>query len=117
MLRAAHALTELHEQRLGCDPVRKAEIDELRARLIRRIDRWIHENLPPAPGSARIHTETMGAIVDRLSLLTASAYAALASADDCELGEVWEGLAELAVGYEDLVEEVASGRRRLPGGP
>ncbi|WP_175585881.1 hypothetical protein [Nocardia cyriacigeorgica] len=34
-----------------------------------------------------------------------------------ELGDAWERLAELAVGYDDLASEVAAGRRRLPGPP
>ncbi|MFI5780492.1 DUF4254 domain-containing protein [Nocardia sp. NPDC051570] len=117
MLSAAHALAELHEQRIGADRDRVHEIDGLRAQLVRRIDRWVGDTVAPAPGSARIHTETLGAIVDRLAQLTADAYAALAGTDDWELGDAWERLAELAVGYEDLAEEVVTGRRRLPGGP
>ncbi|MGY2061858.1 DUF4254 domain-containing protein [Nocardia gipuzkoensis] len=117
MLSAAHGLAELHERRLGAEPECIREIDGLRADLVNHIDQWVRETVTPAPGSARIHTETMGAVIDRLAQLTADAYAALAGTRQWEPGDAWERLAELAVGYEDLVEEVAYGRRRLPGGP
>ncbi|MEV6137062.1 hypothetical protein AB0L63_13590 [Nocardia sp. NPDC051990] len=54
---------------------------------------------------------------DRLAQYTATADAALASATDNDLGDIWEALAELAIGYKDLADELAAGRRRLPGGP
>ncbi|RDI66589.1 DUF4254 domain-containing protein [Nocardia pseudobrasiliensis] len=117
MLSAAYDLAELHERRLGANPECVREIDELRADLVNRIDRWVRETVSPAPGSARIHTETIGAIVDRLAQLTADAFAALAGTEEWGLGDAWERLAELAVGYEDLIDELTSGRRRLPGGP
>ncbi|QIS11164.1 hypothetical protein [Nocardia arthritidis] len=47
----------------------------------------------------------------------ARAYAALASRVERELGDAWERLAELTVGYADLVAEMSAGRRRLRGGP
>jgi hypothetical protein len=81
------------------------------------IDRCVTSALPPAHGGAHVHTETLGAVVDRVAQFTATAYAALANAVDWTLGDAWERLAELAIGYEDLVTDLESGRRRLPGGP
>ncbi|MFF3566979.1 hypothetical protein ACFYXQ_04265 [Nocardia jiangxiensis] len=74
-------------------------------------------SLPPAHVAARVHTETLGAVVDRFAQLTAAALAALANSTDWYVGDAWERLAELAIGYEDLISEVQSGRRRLPGAP
>ncbi|MFB7722138.1 MULTISPECIES: DUF4254 domain-containing protein [unclassified Nocardia] len=91
------------------------ELDSLRDELVHSIDCWVTSRLPPSHGAARVHTETMGAVIDRLAQLTAHAYEALAHASGPELTRIWERLAELAVGYEDLASEVCSGRRRLPG--
>lgn len=115
LLSAAHALTELHERRLAAPPDELTELDTLRTDLVHQIDCWVTTQLPPSHGAARVHTETLGAVIDRLALLTAHAYAALAKASGHELAVVWENLAELAIGYEDLASEVSTGHRRLPG--
>ncbi|MGY4100299.1 DUF4254 domain-containing protein [Nocardia sp. R16R-3T] len=128
LLHAAYELTCLHESRLadGCrtddccradDSCRVDDIDCRRTKLVRHINSWVHAHLLPAHGSASVHTETLGAVIDRLAQYTATAYVALASATDNDLGDAWEALAELAIGYEDLASEVTAGRRRLPGGP
>ncbi|MGW0049705.1 DUF4254 domain-containing protein [Nocardia cyriacigeorgica] len=122
MLRLAYQLTALHERRLCSardtldDRMAIDDLDAERRRHIRAIDSWVIGQLPPTPGSARMHTETLGAIVDRLARYTADAYAALAGATD-DLGDAWERLAELAIGYDDLAAELVTGRRRLPGAP
>ncbi|WP_327112611.1 DUF4254 domain-containing protein [Nocardia sp. NBC_01730] len=115
MLRCAHELTTLHERMLAMADADIDEIDALRARLIRDIDRWITVQLPPAHGAAHVHTETIGAVIDRLAKFTAHAYAALARASEWDLREAWQRLGELAVGYDDLAAEVCAGIRRLPG--
>ncbi|MCM6773932.1 DUF4254 domain-containing protein [Nocardia sp. CDC159] len=117
ILHAAHALTGIHESHLAAEHPGIPESKSHRARLITEIDRHVARSLPPAPGSARIHTETIGAVVDRMAHFTAIAYAALAGSHPTTLGDVWEHLAELAVGYEDLIDELHTGRRRLPGSP
>ncbi|MFD6161544.1 DUF4254 domain-containing protein [Nocardia sp. NPDC060256] len=123
LLRLARELTDLHEQRLCAarDTIADRryidDIDSRRTGLVRDINRWITLQLPPSHGAAHIHTETLGAVIDRLAQFTACAFAALASASPWELGDAWEQLAELAVGYDDLATEVCAGRRRLPGGP
>lgn len=115
LLRAARELTTLHERRLVARETAR-EIDEYRVREVRAIDRWVAADLPVAHGGAYLHTETVGAILDRLAYLTVCAYAALSDESDWELWFAWERLAELAVGYEDLVDELSTGRRRLPTG-
>ncbi|UGT39098.1 DUF4254 domain-containing protein [Nocardia yamanashiensis] len=116
LLRAAHDLAEVHERRLSATPDQAAALEQIRTDLVHEIDRWITSQLPPSHGGARVHTETLGAVIDRLAALTAHAYAALASATTRDLANIWEHLAELAIGYEDLTSEVRTGRRRLPGG-
>ncbi|MVU82846.1 DUF4254 domain-containing protein [Nocardia sp. ET3-3] len=115
LLRAAHDLTALHERLLGAESDEILELDTVRADLVNEIDCWVTTQLPPSHGAARVHTETLGAVIDRLARLTAAAYAALARQSGRELTIAWEHLAELAVGYEDLASEVTTGRRRLPG--
>ncbi|MBY8855486.1 DUF4254 domain-containing protein [Nocardia sp. CA2R105] len=117
ILRAAHALTELHTRRSDAGCSATADMDHQRAQWVAEINRCVTGSLPPAHGAARVHTETLGAVIDRLAQFTAAAVAALADSTDRHLGDAWERLAELAIGYEDLVSEVQSGRRRLPGGP
>jgi hypothetical protein len=117
LLRSARELAELHELRLGASRERADEIDQERVGLVRAIDQWVAGQLTPSLGAARVHTETVGAVVDRLGQFTACAFAALAGGSNSELGDAWERLAELAIGYEDLKDEVLVGRRRLPGGP
>ncbi|MFE9580191.1 DUF4254 domain-containing protein [Nocardia sp. NPDC006044] len=114
LLTAVHELTVLHERRSTAAAETTREIDEYRAREVRDIDRWVAARLPVPRGGAYLHTETVGAVLDRLAQFTACAYAALAEESDWDLWFAWERLAELAVGYEDLVEELVAGRRRLP---
>ncbi|GAB4589199.1 DUF4254 domain-containing protein [Nocardia sp. IFM 10818] len=116
LLRAANHLAEVHERRLAAAPEQLAELELLRMDLMHEIDRWVTAQLPPSHGAARVHTETLGAVIDRLAQLTAHAFSALADASGRELTTVWERLAELAIGYEDLASEVRTGHRRLPGG-
>ncbi|MFB8277016.1 DUF4254 domain-containing protein [Nocardia colli] len=123
LLRLARELTDLHEQRLCAakdtiaDRRHIDDIDSRRAGLVRDIDRWVILQLPPSHGAAHVHTETVGAVVDKLAQYTACAFAALTGASQWELGDAWEQLAELAIGYDDLAAELSAGRRRLPGGP
>ncbi|WP_245562431.1 DUF4254 domain-containing protein [Nocardia araoensis] len=114
---AARDLAALHEHRLAAGLAQAESIDHCRARLVGDIDRWVTARLRPSLGAARVHTETVGSVIDRLAEYTALAYAALATSSTWVLGDAWERLAELAVGYEDLKDEVAAGHRRLPGGP
>lgn len=115
LLRWARELSEIHRQLLDVDETTRAATDQRGAAVIRDIDLWIARELPPSHGSARLHTETMGAVIYRLSEFTVYATAALTCGEDFELWDLWERLAELAIGYDDLKDEVSCGRRRLPG--
>ncbi|MGY4102839.1 DUF4254 domain-containing protein [Nocardia sp. R16R-3T] len=117
LLRSARELTVLHERRLGVAPGSTTSIDDDRARLVREIGRWAEIHLPPAHDAVYLHTETLGAVLDRLAQFTAYAYAALAADHQWDLWHAWDRLAELAVGYEDLATELTIGRRRLPRTP
>ncbi|WP_406280392.1 DUF4254 domain-containing protein [Nocardia sp. NBC_00881] len=114
VLRRARELAALHARSLGAVPAVVADLDEQRAHLVRDIDRWAEVRLPPAHGGAYLHTESLGAVIDRLARLSARAYAALADDAEWDLWFAWERLAESAVAYEDLATELATGRRRLP---
>ncbi|MCU1648844.1 MAG: hypothetical protein JWN03_9119 [Nocardia sp.] len=114
VLRWASDLSDLHQQLLSTSGSMRDEIDCWRTELIGDINLWVAQQLPPSLGCARLHTESLGAVIDRLAKFTACAFAELSGTGEWELREAWERLAELAVGYEDLTEEVSTGRRRLP---
>ncbi|BCK58902.1 DUF4254 domain-containing protein [Nocardia wallacei] len=89
------------------------EIDRQRAELVLAIDRFVLFVTPVPPGGAPLHTETIGTIVDRLAWHCTDAH--ITHADD----EHAHGMAvlllhKLADAYDELSEEVARGRRRLP---
>ncbi|NNH70038.1 DUF4254 domain-containing protein [Nocardia uniformis] len=115
VLRWASELATVHQRRLTALQTGRDELEGRRRELVNAIDTWVAYQLPPSLGCARLHTESLGAIIDRLSEFTAVAHAALAGAADYDLWDAWEALAELAVGYDDLQDEVSTGRRRLPG--
>ncbi|WP_198037053.1 DUF4254 domain-containing protein [Nocardia sp. BMG51109] len=76
VLRCARELAELHERRLAADRDEIGTIDQRRTEVRAGIDFWIHDRLPTSHGCARVHTEGLGAVVDRLAEFTAHAYAA-----------------------------------------
>ena len=112
----ARQLTDLHERKRTQSDDTHDDLERQRIDLIRTIDKWIVAELPPTHGGAMVHTESVGAVIDRLAQFTSSAYAALTSACEWDLWDAWERLAVLAIGYEDLATDVGNGRRRLPGG-
>jgi hypothetical protein len=67
VLEAAYELAALHEAHLDTPHAGQQEIDCHRTRLSRDIDRWVASALPQALGAAYMHTETIGAVVDRLA--------------------------------------------------
>ncbi|AHH15755.1 hypothetical protein NONO_c09480 [Nocardia nova SH22a] len=120
----ARDLAVLHERQLGRggstpdpDSALIVEIDRRRLELVMAIDDWIVRTVaqPHRPG-ATLHTETIGAVMDRLAEASVHAHHALMTLDanDDVLHSAWHHLAELADGYDDLVREVVAGRRRLP---
>ncbi|MBF6333846.1 DUF4254 domain-containing protein [Nocardia transvalensis] len=113
VLQCACRLAELHEQRLTV-AADVAEIDRHRAHLVHDIDRWVATQLPPASRGARLHTETVGTVIDRLAQFSALAYLALTTTPDWLVRDAWRRLSELAFAYDDLAAEVSAGLCRLP---
>ncbi|MEC3919309.1 DUF4254 domain-containing protein [Nocardia sp. CDC160] len=117
LLQWAAELALAHEQLLNPNGAARESIDNRRVELIHNIDRWVARELIQPLGCARLHTETLGAVIDRLAMFTVHANAALTGTHEWELWDSWERLAELAVGYDDLKDEISTGRRRLPVAP
>ncbi|MFR9752904.1 DUF4254 domain-containing protein [Nocardia sp. 004] len=123
ILASAHRLAELHERRLHAqspehgpraEPANTHDIDRHRAQLVLAIDRWVATETPLPHGGAHMHTETMGMVIDRLAQFSVSAYGTPPGIPAWATHDAWERLAELALGYQDLACEIATGQRRLP---
>ncbi|MBF6397900.1 DUF4254 domain-containing protein [Nocardia cyriacigeorgica] len=111
---AAVELGRLHSDRLATPAEGVERIDWRRAQLVLEIDRFVLLAVPvPYPG-ARIHTETVGRVIDRLAELTAHTYCALAAPSNSTYIDVCARLDELASAYQDLIDDLAAGTRRLP---
>ncbi|WP_050767967.1 DUF4254 domain-containing protein [Nocardia farcinica] len=130
VLAAARALAGCHERRRRAQvatgtvapTAAVAEIDRDRGLLVDRINAWVAANVVHRHG-ASLHTETLGAVIDRMAAKWVAAQAALRANDTRTQREPltggaahleWTRLAELADGYQDLVTEVGEHRRRLP---
>ncbi|MFD4406601.1 DUF4254 domain-containing protein [Nocardia sp. NPDC058499] len=96
------------------NPLALCQISEQRKAVIREIDAWVHQAVPMVR-QARLHTETIGAIIDRLAWISSLIDTSPGSGHPCELEYLWNSLDELLLGYEHLSEDVLSGVRRLPG--
>ncbi|MBC7304667.1 MAG: DUF4254 domain-containing protein [Nocardia sp.] len=116
VLAAARELAILHERREQQMPGDTSDIDWARARLVCEIDRWVVIRSPTPPTTAPMHTESIGAVVDRMAHFAAITYQTLACGAEADLHAAQVRLHELACGYDDLIAEVASGARRLPDG-
>ncbi|WP_280270017.1 DUF4254 domain-containing protein [Nocardia wallacei] len=114
VLRCACRLAELHEQRLAVTPIAARGIDSLRAQLVHDIDHWVATELPRARGGVRLHTETVGTVIDRLAQYSALSYFALTDAPEWMARDASRRLSELAAAYDDLAAEIAAGLCRLP---
>ncbi|MEV0706476.1 MULTISPECIES: DUF4254 domain-containing protein [Nocardia] len=114
VLWAAGELALAHtELRTAAGP--RGEIAIRRTSLVRHIDRWLAAELPSAHGGAHLHTESVGAVVDRLARYSVLARGALTDRHpEPELHHAWHRLSELALGYRDLAFEVGAGLRRIP---
>lgn len=117
MLRSAHALAELHARRVQVrDMALVAEIDCRRSELIDDINDWITKEVPQHRNGASLHTESLGAVIDRMARSWVKANQAI-DADGPRSDNThrhWYHLAELVDGYTDLIADVSCGRRRLP---
>ncbi len=117
LLRSAHALAELHARRAEVRNAHLiAEIDCRRSELVDDINDWIAQEVPQHRNGASLHTESLGAVVDRMARSWVNANQAIdvdgPRSDNTH--KRWYHLAELVDGYTDLVTDVAGGRRRLP---
>ncbi|MFI9504833.1 DUF4254 domain-containing protein [Nocardia sp. NPDC052566] len=131
VLAAARELVECHERRQHAlqaahDPTASSgrvaacsqlveDIDGHRAKLVGSIDDWVAANVVHRTG-ASLHTETLGAVIDRMAAKWIAAQQVL-DVEPQQNGEVhrqWSKLAELADGYRDLIIDVTEHRRRLP---
>jgi hypothetical protein len=117
LLRSAHTLAEMHARRVQLrDPAMIAEIDCRRCELVDDINDWVGQELPQHRNGASLHTESLGAVVDRMARSWVDANQAIdrdgPRSDNTH--KRWYHLAELVDGYTDLVIDVAGGRRRLP---
>lgn len=148
VLDAAHGLMGCHERRhtalaaahapdAGSDQLARCshlieDIDAERAKYVAGIDTWVADNISHRSG-ASLHTETLGAVIDRMAAKWVAAQYALGlpctggksgsrartrsngrRGVDAQAHLHWVRLAELADGYKDLITDVTEHRRRLP---
>jgi hypothetical protein len=116
MLEAAGELAQLHQLREQTPVCAMAKLDRRRAKLVRAIDLWVTLAMPVTFCIAGVHGETVGQIVDRLARMTTLAFVPLALAPEPVFYDAWVQLNELADAYQDLVDELRAGTRRLPDG-
>ncbi|MCX4098132.1 DUF4254 domain-containing protein [Nocardia sp. alder85J] len=134
---AAHAPDVSDVRVAGCSQLLD-DIDRDRAEQVARIDGWVAEHIAHRAG-ASLHTETLGAVIDRLAAKWVAAQQALGLPTDGvepppeprtdirprrttighhgvdgEARLHWVRLAELVDGYRDLITDVIERRRRLP---
>jgi hypothetical protein len=88
-----------------------------RQELKRAVDHWASRHLPPPHPDAKLHTETLGAVIDRLARTQVRAYHLLMTVEDVAAPHVhaaWYRLAELVDGYTALADALARRAARLP---
>ncbi|WP_141717530.1 DUF4254 domain-containing protein [Nocardia altamirensis] len=117
MLEAAGELAQLHLARDRVPATEAIKLDRQRIQLVRTIDRWVTLATPVPELAAPEHTETVGRLVDRLAGMTAQAFAALAHAPEAVFYDAWVQIDELADVYQDLIDDLRAGLRRLPDDP
>jgi len=122
---AAHHQRQWRAEDVSRDPDASVEevaaskrlIDALNAQrvaLIEEIDQWVAEQVSGGDG-ASLHTETLGSVVDRLAIAWVRANSLTTGDDEPDHSRLARSqLTELAVAYDDLVRDIAAGRRRLP---
>lgn len=120
-LQAAHAPDVSSGCVAGCLQL-VDKVDAHRTELVGHIDNWVANNVQHRTG-ASLHTETLGAVIDRMAAKWVAAQHALGMSApivphplqfDGDAQLQWSRLAELADGYRDLVTDVTEHRRRLP---
>lgn len=82
--------------------------------LLAELDHHIRQRLPHRRRrNARVHTEPLVAVIDRLVALTITR-AVLAGAGAARIREIETALIDLATGYDQLSTDLMRGRRREP---
>ncbi|MBF6240487.1 DUF4254 domain-containing protein [Nocardia otitidiscaviarum] len=112
---AAAKLADLHRLH-HTHPQRRAEINRHRAELVTAIDCWVTTHTPKPHPRARMYTETVGTLIDRMAAIAATAFRVLMTEDPGSdtVHAAWTRLAELENAYSDLTDDLARGWRRLP---
>ncbi|MGW0003244.1 DUF4254 domain-containing protein [Nocardia grenadensis] len=88
----------------------------MRNALARQADRWVADHAPAPHPAATLHSESMGAVIDRLARQQVYAYHLLMTTkpSDPVVHAQWYRLARLIDDYTDLATAVTAGARRLP---
>lgn len=126
---SGHRLAVQHQQQWSAEDASRADgssaeivasckrlIDDLnaqRVRLVEQIDDWIAREIC-GRADASLHTETFGSVVDRLAIAWVRANSLRGAGAGGRARLALLQLTELAAAYDDLVRDVALGRRRLP---
>ncbi|WP_063824881.1 hypothetical protein [Nocardia pseudovaccinii] len=117
MIEAAAELALLHQTREQTPHCRLGDVDQHRLRLMRSVDHWIALVIPVPSPEAKLHTHTAGQVVDQLAELTTLTFVALANAPEPVFYDAKVRLDEIGDAYQDLIDELLLGQRRLPGAP
>jgi hypothetical protein len=94
----------------------KRLIDRLNARRVEQIeqvDEWVAEHVPQRL-DGRLHTETLGSVIDRLAIAWVRMESFTSDGSDARAEAAERQLGELAIAYDQLVHDVVAGHRRLP---
>jgi hypothetical protein len=125
----AHKLAAQHQRQWSAEDASRADeasaemvasckrlIDELNVRrvtLVEQIDEWVTRELR-SQANASLHTETFGSVVDRMAIAWVRVNSLRDAGASNQARLALRQLTELAAAYDDLVRDVAHGRRRLP---
>ncbi|MFX0581030.1 hypothetical protein [Nocardia nepalensis] len=114
MLEAAAELTVLHQAREQTPHRMLGNFERHRRRLMQSVDLWVTLAVPAPLADARLHTHSMGQVIDQLAQLSVHTYIALAHAPEPVFYDAQLRLDEMGDAYRDLIDELRLGRRRLP---
>lgn len=107
--RAEHA----DERHLAAVKRRIDGMNAARSELIEQLDTWVSRHLEQAE-AAPLHTETLGSVIDRLSIAWVRAHKLRARGSDPRSELAARQLRELGLAYDTLLAELAGRRRRVP---
>jgi hypothetical protein len=125
----AHELAAQHEQQWRTEDASRAEgvsaevvasckrlIDGFNARRVMLVEQIDDRVMREIGGQADVslHTETFGSVVDRMAIAWVRVNSLLGAGAGDQARLALRQLTELAAAYDDLVRDVALGRRRLP---